>query len=64
MKPYLLGLNIFQSGKYFPKIHLRADFSNGIHHQVELSQSEPPKETERALMELASKIREDTRLQK
>ena len=64
MKPYLLGLNIFQSGKHRPKIYLRADFSNGIHHQVELSQSESPKEIERALMELASKIREYTRLQK
>ena len=64
MKPYLLGLNIFQSGKHHPKIHLRADFSNGIHHQVELSQSESPKEIKSALMELASKIQEDTRLQK
>ena len=64
MKPYLLGLNIFQSGKHRPKIHLRADFSNGIHNQVELSQSESPKEIERALMELESKIKEDTRLQK
>ena len=62
MKPYLLGLNIFQSGKHRPKIHLRADFSNGIHHQVEISKSESAKGVERALMELASKIRGDSRL--
>lgn len=64
MKPYLLGLNILQTGKHRTKIHLRADFSNRIYHQVELSASESPKEIERALVELASKIREDLRLQK
>lgn len=64
MKPYLLGLNILQSGKHRPRIHLRADFSNGVHHQVELSQSESAKEIEQALMELVSKIRENTRLHK
>lgn len=64
MKPYLLGLNILQSGKHRPKMHLRADFSNGVHHQVELSASESAKEIEQALMELVSKIRENTRLHK
>jgi len=64
MRPYLLGLNILQTGKHRAKIHLRADFSNGIHHQVELSASESQKGVERVLMELASKIREDARLQK
>ena len=64
MIPYLLGLYFLQSGMHRPKIHLRADFSNGIHHQVELSASVSPKEIERALMELANKIREDARLQK
>lgn len=64
MKSYLLGINMLQTGKHRTKIHLRADFPNGIHHQVELSASESPKEIERALMELASKIREDPRLQK
>jgi len=64
MKPYLLGLNILQSGKHRPRIHLRADFSNGVHHQVELSASESAKEIEQALMELVSKIRENTRLHK
>lgn len=64
MKPYLLGLNILQSGKHRPKIHLRADFSNGVHHQVELSASESAKEIKQALMELVSKIRENTRLHK
>jgi hypothetical protein len=64
MRPYLLGLNIFQSGKHHTKIYLRADFSNRVHHQVEISKSESAKGVERALMELASKIREDAMLGK
>lgn len=64
MKSYLLGINMLQTGKHRTKIHLRADFSNGIHHQVEISKNESVKGVERALVELASKIREDARLGK
>lgn len=62
--PYLLGINMLQTGKHRAKLNLRVDFSNGMHHSVRVPAGVSARELSKVLRELATALNEDPRLSK
>ena len=62
--PYLLGINMLQTGKHRAKLNLRVDFSNGMHHSVRVPAGVPARELSKVLRGLATALDEDPRLSK